>query len=61
MSESNTMTYVNNSFTFFKSSYYVQYIYFLSPIFHLDCTRFTFLTHFGNKINAIKGETTSAA
>jgi len=40
ISESNITAYVNNSFTFFKSAYYVQFLFdtvCLSPVFHLDC------------------------
>jgi len=46
---------VNNSFTFFKSAYYVWFLFItdcILPIFHLDCNRwcrFMFLAPVGNK------------
>jgi hypothetical protein len=55
MSKSNITAYVTNLFTFYKSAYYVQYLFntdCILLIFHLDCTRwcrFTYLTHFVNK------------
>jgi len=62
MSETNMMSY-SYSFIFFKSVYYVEYLFktvCLSPNFHLDYTRrcvFTFLPHVGRKASAVEEET----
>ena len=62
ISKSDIMAYVNNTFTFFKSSYYIQFLFktgCLSTIFHLDCTRlcrFKFLTHVGKNSQAVEVE-----
>jgi hypothetical protein len=62
ISEFDIMTYVNNSFTFLKLAYYIQFLFktnCLSKIFHLDCTRwctFKFLTHVGKKSQAVEEE-----
>jgi hypothetical protein len=42
MSKPNNTVYINDLFTFFKSAYYVLFVfdaYCVSPILYLDCTR----------------------
>jgi len=62
VSESKIMPFFSNSFTFFKLAYYVCCLFStdcLSPIFHLDCTRwcrFTLLTHIGKKSQCSRRE-----
>ena len=63
VSESNVTAYVNNSFTFFKSAYYVSFIFItgcLSPSFHwiaLGHADLLFPLIVVRKTNAIEEET----
>jgi len=62
MSECNITAYVNNSVTFFKSAFYVCFLFYtdcFSLVFHLDCTRlcrFMFLTNVVKR-NAVEEKT----
>ena len=55
MSKSNIMTYVNSLFTFSRSAYDIEFLFYtccLLSIFHLDCTRWcrsTSLVHISKK------------
>jgi hypothetical protein len=59
------MAHVSNSFTSFKSAYYVliSHMYCLLLIFHLDCTRWCILCFsliLATKVNVVERSTTSA-